>query len=350
MLQLPAPESRANASYVNTFAGPALSCSHVSGDLFDSMIDNINKSSYAMSASYGYLSWMHTEGATQPLMPFTPKRDSTSKNSSTSNETSYVEQLWTLGPVPDLYAGDVVDGLSVSPPTIFVATFPGMVNSYLTSGSYAVRAENATIVQCQLVNLTYEASFNWTNGIREVQVSTTPSTNPVTAFNGIDCDHFVFVPDWQNDKARNLSAYNNSLVQAFAYQSVMDAFGRVLLVSISSASIDQGNLRILQTSVMNTVVGDVAELAFFKFFASGTAESLSQTFGSDATGVLNTGMEIWAGVSVQDDTTSKLDLRSTLEELFQNITMSLMTSALLRFVHSASSERDIICPHGLLEC
>ena len=309
VLPISAPGNQPNASYVQHFAGPALQCKDVTGPLRGQIISNVNISSWNATTSYGYLTWVPT---TTKVLPF----------DLVSVSDRYDQ--WQLQSVPL--------GPTAGPLSIFVFTSPNMRNPY----DYGMDPEydyygNATIIKCQLMNATYSSSFNWTNGIRSLDAIVTTSAEAVLYRDAVDCAGFLYTQDiytaddYTGPAARNisrpLSDFNNTIVRNFAYQSVMQAFGNILKGSINYPRYPNG--LVVTTNVMDTVLGATRELSLLRNNTSDDARSLASL-----------GPQVWPGVSVGMRLNNTSDLRITLEEMFQNITMSLISSPLLQSVIS----------------
>lgn len=214
VLPISAPFNRPNASYTQQFAGPALQCSDVVEPLRGQILSNVNASSWDLTRSFGYLAWAPNEANSLPFE---------SMSGSDGIETRQLRSD-TIGPV----AGD-------APLTLFMATFPNFIKPWysgemITGWKYTA---NATVIECRLVNATYTASPNWTNGIQDLQLSVALSDNTMTYPSDVSCEDYVFknglrVTDAQNLALLPLSDYDNTLIQNFAYAAVMDAFVKVV--------------------------------------------------------------------------------------------------------------------------
>ncbi|KAI4854288.1 hypothetical protein E4T45_04020 [Aureobasidium sp. EXF-8846] len=309
VLPISAPGNQPNASYVQQFAGPALQCKDVTEPLRGQIISNVNISSWNATTSYGYLAWVPT---TTKVLPF----------ELVSVSDRYDQ--WQLQSVPL--------GPTAGPLSIFVFTSPNMRNPY----GYGMDPEydyygNATIIKCQLMNATYSSSFNWTNGIRSLDAIVANSAEAVLYRDAVDCAGFLYTQDiYTADNytgpapgniSRPLSDFNNTIVRNFAYQSVMQAFGNILKGSINYPHYPNG--LVVTTNVMDTVLGATRELSLLRNNTSDEARSLASL-----------GPQVWPGVSVEMQLNNTSDLRTTLEKMFQNTTMSLISSPLLQSVIS----------------
>jgi hypothetical protein len=307
VLPIAAPRHQPNVSYVQQFAGPALQCKDVVEPLRGQIVSNVNTSSWNSSTSYGYLAWIPT---TQSLLPF---------------------DLVTVSDRYDQWQlRSIALGPAVGPLSIFVFASPNMRNPY----GYGVDSEydyygNATITECQLMNATYPSSFNWTNGVRSLDAIVTTSTEAISYRKDVDCAQFLYTQDvytaddYTGDAPRNisrpLSDFNNTIVRNFAYQSVMRAFANILKGFISFPYCPNG--LVVATSAMNTALGATREFSL-----------LQKNTAVDATSLASLGPQVWPGVSVEMQMNNTSDLRTSLEEMFQNITMSLISSPLLQSV------------------
>lgn len=303
VLPIRAPSDRSNASYTQQFAGPALQCSDVVEPLRGQILSNVNASSWDLTTSFGYLAWVPNEASALPFESM----------SGSDGVESWQLRSDTIGPV----AGD-------APLTLFMATFPNFIKPWysgemITGWNYTA---NATVIECRLVNATYTASPNWTNGIQDLKLSVALPDNNITYPSDVSCENYVFkdglrVTDAQKLTLQPLSDYDNILIQNFAYAAVMDAFVKVVKGALYNLANSSGLTS--STNVMSTPLGSTKELlAVQELFATGMEDFSSL------------GSLIWPGVSVKMQVDSPLPLLSTLEQMFQNVTMSLISSALLQ--------------------
>ncbi|KAG9517638.1 hypothetical protein KCV07_g5995, partial [Aureobasidium melanogenum] len=305
VLSIDAPRGQRNASYVQEFAAPALQCNNVNDSLLGEILSNVNVSSWNTSLSYGFLAWVPE---VDYLLPFRPSPQS-------DGQVFYQLRPDTIGP----FNGKAL--------TLFVAIFPNFITPFDTYGlskdwNYTA---NPTVVGCNLMNATYSLSFNWTNSIRDLNVTVMPSKNAIPYPYLIDnCTDVTSVSEIQEMDATDVSMQplpdlNRTLVQRVAYASVMDAFTRLVIGSISQEPYDMrlaAGSRISTTNVLNTILGSTAELLPLQNITAYSSASLYP--------------RSWPGVSVIEQTNDPPKLRTTLELLFQNATLRLMTSPLLQ--------------------
>lgn len=305
VLSISAPLNQPNASYTQSFAGPALQCSDVRDLLRGQILSNVNTSIWATNTSFGYLTWVPTESSSLPF-------ESTS--SSSGSET------WQL-------RSDTIGPTANAPLTLFVATFPNFIKPYwpgvmIPGWDYTA---NATIVQCSLMNATYLSSHNWTNGIQDLKLAVTLSDNNITYPRDIDCPDYLFkngsppslLTGGAGFVAPPASDYDNTRIQNFAYASVMDAFVKLVKGSLYNP-LDNNGL-VTSTNVMSTTLGSTKELL---------AVQNRMATGMESFALLGSGF--YPAVSVKMPVDSTYTLRTALESIFQNVTMSLMSSPLLQ--------------------
>lgn len=184
-----------------------------------------------------------------------------------------------------------------------------------------------TVVQCELYNTSYQASFSFINGGQTINVTRgeTPY-NPVAPVYGLDSSASGPLDIYYANGSVIPNAYNTTEVQTLSYQAVMDSLGKILVGTISNSRDSLGAIVASNTSVMSTVLGDTKELAFLNNYPqlSSAASTLQQIVAIDNTS--------WNGVDTVDDTQSVMSLKEALEDLFQNITIGLMSSKLLQYV------------------
>jgi hypothetical protein len=324
ILPYAAPGAQPNVTYESQLIGPGLRCADVAEPLRSQILSNITGQEKGFLKFYGYLAWTPSD---QSAMPFRDSRNGDGH-----------DQLgpWTT-------ATEASSGLS-----IYVATFPNMATARTSwkygpgSGGSPTSHNNSTILECQLVNATYDYFSTWRNGILTPSVTTKLSNDNIPFRGSVECDHYLFSsgvdnPGSSQTDALPLSMYNNTIIRNFAYQAVMQAFGRVLVGSISNSNVKH-LLDIAETDVMSTPLGQVHELARLRNWTNEGPRSLSSLTS-------NNNRSYWPGVSVRPDseTVRTTDLRSTLELMFQNATLSLLSSSLLQWVNhpydTASSTR-----------
>jgi hypothetical protein len=301
----PAP----NSSWTLDFSGPSLSCANLEGALVDNIIQNVNGSVQGdfCTTSYGYIAWTPDDNGNLPFIV---------------DNGTYTLRSGTLGSGGFQSGSRTIDDVA----TIYIATFPGMVNedSTVLCNNIDEQLSNAAVIQCALFNTSYHAAFTFVNGAQTVNI--TRDTNylnevvPVTSFPSIG----PLTASYPNG-TKNPGTFNTTEVETLAYQSIMDSLGGVLVGSIADSQNSHGAILDINTTVMSTVLSDTIELHNLTLYPqaiNGRPETLQQEVAIDPTD--------WNGISALDSATSTLLLRQALENLFQTIVVSLMTSAVFQ--------------------
>lgn len=302
---LPISAPYVNSSWTLKFPGPALRCDAVEESAHNDIIANIAAvmKEAECFTSYGYVAWTpDTDGS----LPFVKE-----------NNGTYSQRSGSIGPT-----------LGDNPMSIFLAAFPRMFNEM--PGETTVDCNNsqaylvdATIIQCLLYNASYFANFTYSDGAQNVGISIADDYNDMLYLGGVGSflattspdGVYIFGPDGQP------VAYNVTPVETFAYQAVMDSFGMVLVGSIANEDINSiGEIVTTNTTVMSTVLSQTKELSFLENYSNAVGYSLENPS-------INT---TWNGLSVNVSSSGSLPVAKSLEVLFQNATISLMSNALLQ--------------------
>ena len=317
---LPISAPAINSSWTLEFPGPSLTCIDLQGATLDAIIENVQSSISAESCpSYGYIAWTPTSDSA--YLPFMKANG------------VYTLQPGTLG------AGRFdPDSSNISDvATIYVATFPGMTDE-LTDTRCDEQFSNAAVIQCALFNVSYHASFNFVNGAQTVNItndrSQTNEVTPLDSLAGADGPLADVYPngsyvEYPNGSYITSAGFNTTEVQILAYQSIMDSLGKILVGTIWDISESGGALQISNTTVLSTILSNTLELQNLTLYPQGNATTwltLQQYIAfKERAGTL-----YWNGIDVIESASYTKPLRQALEELFQNITISLMTSAFLQ--------------------
>ncbi|KAL2794849.1 hypothetical protein BJX66DRAFT_337459 [Aspergillus keveii] len=311
-----------NSSWHLDFYGPALDCHNIDQSSRTEILDNIQQNNNCSDGTvYGYLSWVrtaydwddqpHTVTVPDSIVPF-------------DEDTGDLE-TGTLGPA----YGDGFDG--TAPLTLYMAVLPEMLkrtytDDYFANDSYCPKPStfvaNATVLECTLYNTSYSGNFTFVNGVQQ-SVNFTRGR----VLNNVTYVHKIYDGDLNTAEAQ-INAQSD--LKTLSYQAVMDALGRVLVGAIglaqtrlapgtmSAPTVTHG-LNITDTSVMSTVVGSVAELAFL-------ANYTEHNGPVDPVGGLSTTIS---------RSTAGQSLPEIIEGFFENITLSMMSSDSLQFNYSS---------------
>ncbi|KEQ66144.1 uncharacterized protein M437DRAFT_72949 [Aureobasidium melanogenum CBS 110374] len=288
VLSINAPGNRPNVSYTQQFGGPVLQCSDVRDPLRGEILDNVNTTSWDDGIPYAYLAWSPTDTSSMPFQ------------SGLQSNGQHLLQPIAIGP----------QHTPGAPEVLFVASLPSfrsprMMNQMDPNWDYIAKA---TIVQCSLVNATYSAMYNWTNGVRDLTVTTTPSGRNVSHPNShperVGCTD---------------SRLDSAFIQDYTYTAVLEAFMNIIRGYVSAPT---PNGLVTGTEAMNTALGTTQELFALRNQTAGGVRALDTL-----------GQQYWPGVTVELQANSTSNLRPILELMFQNLTMSLMSSPLLQPDH-----------------
>lgn len=339
---LPIASPSTNASWTLDFWGPSLQCSNVQGQDYEDIWANLwqfyAKDPDECRKSYGYLAWAPTANTTVPFI--------------LDNDTfTFHYNPLTIG----------------APATMFLAVVPGMFSNRLNMPTHTVPggcmlwdlskdianysqalAEDpktvkqyfgdSTLLQCQVLNTSYIASFDYKNGVQTINVSNTsysdsPTltpvdcvTGPMSISNGGDVDESWPIQANKSCSTLNLldeqCLFDPSLLRTLAYQSIADAFGQLIQGTIGfSGSVPTVTFN---SSIAKTALLDTDELMFIQDW------SMTATFLDIATLSETSNGSDYIGLSNTNNVTSRGPLARALEDMFQNITLSLMSERYLQ--------------------
>lgn len=295
LFNFPAPAP--NSSYTLRFAAPALQCQNVSNDLRAEFTANISaiqgcditariqSSPNACGISTLYLAWAP---------------NGTNAVAYSGVNSTDIDAPWQANTI-----GQVGNG----PASLFIASQSTMDNSQPWS-----------YVNCSLYNSTYEMAVNFTNGLQTVNVSIVDHINPVQYFFNLD-DLNPTLPNG-TDPFNDQPAVVYSTLEQFGYQAIMDMTGRLLTGQISGilrSGAGAFNLSTQSTSVMLTSLSSTPELSPIFSIAEICSDGSQKCSGIGVDPNENNTLNITTN-------TGGLPLTSAVEQLFQNITLSLYSN------------------------
>ncbi|KAL9632579.1 MAG: hypothetical protein Q9204_003730 [Flavoplaca sp. TL-2023a] len=380
---LPITSPAPNATWTLDFWGPALQCNDVPetkrNQIFTNIWNSYNIDDPRDPASYSFLSWVPWS--------VSDYRENGNYTWDSSNPTSYLPFMFdfvqlhdgvhygSINRVPKI--GPASSPVSTSGPlSLFIATLPGtqkvsIMKTYpgrnpagireykyikyspskngsvsgecdyrtisrvsdafpnctrATENIAAIAFEDATLLQCDLVNTSYLSEFQYTNGQQDIQLRPNKMhgslvVNGSAQFYGptehspevTDCGSLRVVPPanasddpgapdvWKD------CGYDSSALNLLSYQGIMAAFNQMILGSVQR-NYDGGTDT--NTTIMRTVLANTEELAFMRDWSTShahgdTANTLQGSTGEELLGARGA-------------------LKSTLEELFLNYTISLL--------------------------
>ena len=206
----------------------------------------------------------------------------------------------------------------------------------------AVAFERATLLQCNLVNTSYSSDFEYSNGQQAIRLRpnttlSSPVVNGTARFIGpsgqspestncsilqIDEQPNAYVVEDDVPTGHKNCFVDLSAIRLLSYQGIMAAFNQLILGSYWKNN--DGNPE-TNTTIMRTILADTEELAFLRDWVSSYDTSFD-TVGRDnlQTVVANSTVKVFQGLTGEKTLGARGTLKSTLEELFRNYTISLL--------------------------
>ena len=268
---LPAPAPAVNSTYDYDFYGPSLSCQ----DASKQVLSDFSSAVSLQPLTYYYIAWA-------------PSSSNTMSDLQQNLETKFS-------------GGNTLDQIN-NPASLFIASRPVPPQNESPSDDW-------TLLQCSLVNTSYAITFTNQNGIQTANITKSDELEGVAAITGIEI----------NSSAKDISPHNWQ--RTIAYQSILDAFGRLLVGSIAQQAGGDLGVGIIESYL------DVWTTAATSVMST----SLSQTpeLYDILTNVRNMAIVIPGVCDVDYDSQlvdkSALPLRYAVEQLFRNITLSLLS-------------------------
>ena len=315
----PAP----NASWVVDFVGPSLQCNNVSPAMHQRFRQNIAAGLNVTNGAelFGYLAWFPTSGWI---------KDNLTDTFPFMSEAANGKLQFDPGEQAGLTLGNVTLYLAALP-DIFGATANMVVSSFsppYEAGPGIPDWVDGTMVECVLYNSTYHAAFDYVNGDQTItfNVTTHKEAEGGGQLLGPNPDHPEHDPCENTNtlpEDQAVVCYNNrDALQALSYIAMMDAVGDILKGSVAVDGQQQMNRssNVLSTSLLNT-----PDLAFLRKAAAvqlgnNTLQSMiAPSNEPNSKGLVN-----------NEDSISPVPLHRAVEQMFQKVTISLMSSAALR--------------------
>ncbi|KAK5701737.1 hypothetical protein LTR97_004555 [Elasticomyces elasticus] len=383
------PPCRSNMSWSQDVWGPALTCIEIEGSERDDMWVNIwNSYNSTTESSITYMSWVPWSWKDQPFglglrnISLDPYRN----QPYIFNDVSfgdYEPEITQRGPPPGDVAGD-------GPASLWIAVLPNMQSlgfSHLSSESpkdiywsddpscaytmitdltapypgecagvngtfFPVKAfDESTLLRCDLLNTSYSIDFNYTNGVQDVRVKTdttinTPVLNGSAYFLGpklgidgaVNPDgacatfHTNPIPNGEGTPC----VFDLDAIRMLSYQSISAAFNQFITGSVSINTLYDGIAT--NTTIMKTVLAQTNELAYLRqvhtrdFLAQPPLQSL----------ITNDSDEWWdhPGLASSQLPSVNRDLKTALVELFENLTISVISEPYFLPNYSSSFAPD----------
>lgn len=213
---------------------------------------------------------------------------------------------------------------SYPPLSIMIATVPNMYTGsvILQSCSQEKSALNdSTILECSLYNATYISNFTYVNGVQNINTTLPLQFLNTVGYIGGATGAYPLSVSWENNGTtidlQDSSSYNTTLIEIFAYQAVMDAFGTMIVGTVANKYQAAWSLDATNTSIITTVFLRTNELAFL--------QSADQALEASQMNEL-----LWPGDSITISDNGTMPLKDALEEAFRNVTLSLIAQYTLQ--------------------
>ena len=201
--------------------------------------------------------------------------------------------------------------------------------------------EDATLLECEAFNSSFSATFTYRDGaqdinmVRHKQVVEKPLV-PIDCFFGPEspsngAGNIVEGAAERKNKScstMNLSGqrcdFNAEIIRTLAYQAVVDSFNRLVQGTVGlQPSLSGSSAVVANTSLFDTLLINTKELAFLKVPHSSPAfPSLPILYAGSAG-------EQYQGLFKTPRLAYNNSLAEALEQLFHNITISLLSESLL---------------------
>lgn len=361
---LPVPAPSVNSTWNLDFDGPSLHCKPVDLDFRRAALDNIlnytfvRKEGQSMKSECaigpGYMAWhpnwMKPDDSMEDFLPFNlqnlnssndcviaDRSDALNHDNSHGYPYSDMASIF-LAVAPALF----INGHSKSPdpPTICLET-----SSY--QAGLAEYNETSTVLRCDMHRSTYHTTFSFVDGVQNVKIKDVTDITEapmitlgevVTYFGSSDQDDASLQPQAcppdeinpdldHSDGLMRPCLLDRAVLSTLSYQAVMHAF-----IDLVAGMISLGDMQDLPTLVSSTtklestVLALAPELAFLQDKSKDTQQSVQQRAATwDQQPFMGLVNEAAAP-------NSPLPLQQALEELFQNITISLMSAPDLQYV------------------
>lgn len=295
-----------NASWSLNFWGPALHCNDVSGVERTDILENIGSvvrpsEEHFVSIPYTYLSWVG-QLYRQPFR----------------NGTFWVDPNNLVTGVPILYIASSYDWLRWN--------FEGYKadNDTINSlGGWSGMLSNTTLLACELYNSSYLLDFKYMNGAQGIIVNRpdVSQDKPVAAeqnFYFPTGDHEQWnTTDCEVQSYSGPRCYNRRYARTLSYQAITEAFFE-LLVGMRGMPAGTGT-----SSVMRTVLSNTDELSFL------TSSRPDSNVWPNAYASIHSGSPL---------ARPQGKLSDTIEHLFENITISMLSEQSLQYVITTPQE------------
>lgn len=307
ILKLPALEP--NSSYSLSFPAPALQCNPISDSARDEVLDKLSD---MLGCNVTVIGAGDTDGCESPTMYYAWAPNATDLIGLFNNDTAVIGTKANFSNTIGQFGTP-----GEEPTTLYVATQP---LDNLISPSPVLKPWSLT--NCSLYNSTYAIHVNFTSGAQRIEVESVKYANPVGYQAMLDAygenapgnvsdktsDPFIGEPE----PAVMLSDWTH-----FAYYSLMDALGTLLTGQIQVSYDNVLNVDTTHTMAMTTSLIESNELSsVYRYLETciSTPNACNVTDTEKTTAALQ-----------RNATMADLPVTAALEQLFQNLTLSLLS-------------------------
>jgi hypothetical protein len=348
-----------NSTWSIDFWGPNLRCRNATEQQRYEIWENLYY--YLMDGdtcrdSYSYISW--TPSDAQTFLPF-PNVTRPGYHANTSS---------TLGRPHNSTLSVDMDGVFNKAATLMVAVIPQMFlssvalpshiipggcvmtstaemdyssyDSALANGFAQTYFGDATLLECKAFNSSFSATFTYRNGVQDIDVTRHKDVvdqplvrqkcfyGPLGPTNGGNFQNAAYAEEGNSScSTLNLIGkqckFDAELLRTLAYQAVIDSFNKLVIGTVGLAQEGAAPSVVQKTNLFESLLLNTKELAFLKApHANYGFPSLSVLYASSL------GKE-YSGLYRTPELSYSNPLADALEELFQNITISLLSESLL---------------------
>lgn len=322
---LPITPPFSNASWELNFNGPALKCLPIAESTQATVRQRLKSTAKnGLCSLQGYIAWSQGESYNLPSN-VTISFDDTDSNGLGINIASFPHMMdlvpWTGG-------NDMV-------------SVPYTKACYQNNGiEKPERFADSTMIQCQLQNVTYHVSFNYVNGNQTINITSDfIDNNPIKPIkhvqglgsryesevmhHGIDCS--VLAGGFEQIDPNDYCKIDTKILKTLSYQGIFDAFYNTINGSVTRGLAD--TTQTVSTGIEKTVLVQTSELHFLTA-PSGVYPVLNLQPLQDY--ILEGNLPTYRGLVTQTQSLRLGSLSDTIEQLFQNMTVSIMSSQALQ--------------------
>ena len=345
---LPITAPHPNSSWSLDFQGPALKCEPLPSDRSLEFQRNIGK--YTRRNCFDaptFLAWhprrLYNEETEFYREPYyrDPESNITSYIWKDPDEI-FVSDIWNIGQyspdtslyiavMPHLLEEELYEGDTYIPKSCL----PLMNGTFDDEAAPELLGEDITMIRCQLYNSTYRTEFSYINGQQDVKINVThqPEDPVVPIIGSVIGKDFVGVDDIDNcaelkfeKNEEERCRFDRDLLSQLSYQSVLNAFSNLVTGNITFKSVMESHRE--STRIRSTSLTDTKELRYLSDYerhmnSYPVRPDLQYSFS-------NSTVPDVSGLARLKSAAGDKSLEDALEEMFQNITISLMSSAALQ--------------------